>query len=201
MYLRRTDNWFTNTLYTVSTHIFFLLCKRQQDCILAFHIHIFFCVITLISAFHLLDWFVYECFLVSPFCYLFSPFLLLFSFCIFFFWISTCALSVCVDLNLQSHLWTGAVHCLRDVPTHYAPTARLVAVQCQWWKWHQSPSSLGHASSSTLGSSTCFLSERQHHYGRYEQHDQRKSQYIYMPGSFFKNVDIHVHMTLYFYPF
>lgn len=70
------------------------------------------------------------------------------------------------SLNLQSRLWSAAVRCKTYVPARCAPAARSEAVLWRWWRWRRSPSSLGLASLNTLGSSTCFLSERRRRYGR-----------------------------------
>lgn len=175
-HVSETHNWFTNTRCEY-THVLPAVQTLTRLHFGISHSH-FFCFKVYIR-FSFLDcfWVFYR---ISILCCLFfpSPPLVL-----FLFPSSGPLPARSLSLKLQSHLWTVAVHCLRDVPARCAPTAHLVAVQCQWWKWHQSPSYLGHASLSTLGSSTCFLSERQHHYGRYEQHDHRKSQYIIMPGS------------------
>lgn len=71
-----------------------------------------------------------------------------------------------LSLNLQSRLWSAPVRSLRDAHARCAPPAHLGAVLSQWWRWRRSLSSPRLASLNTLGSSTCFSSERQHHCGR-----------------------------------
>lgn len=71
------------------------------------------------------------------------------------------------SLNLQSPLWSAPARCPRGGRARSAPAARLGAARSQWWKWRRCLFSLGRASSNTSGSSTCFLSGRRHHCGRW----------------------------------
>lgn len=93
-----------------------------------------------------------------------------------------------ISMKMQFRLWIAPVHSPMDAPALCDPHAHLGALQSLWWRWHRSPSSLGHASLNTLGSSTCFLSERLHHYGRYAYKNKSKGKVKW--SAFLHSVDI-----------
>lgn len=140
----------------ITVHTCYSSCVNANSIFSCTFTFTFLSALKFISAFHFST--IFEC--ISIF------FCLFFSFPSFPFsrlpLVDLCLLS----LNLQSHRWSAPVRFLMDVRAHCAPPAGLEAVRSPWWRWRRFPSCLGHASLNTLGSSTCFLSERQHRCGR-----------------------------------
>lgn len=137
----------TNTNPVAFLHAVPHLCIKVHICFYIFHCQ----VVTGVSVPFLFSFF---CPPVFSSCGLFTSFS------------CTSALPCSLFLDLQSRLWSIAVHWRRDAPALCAPAAPLEAVLWPWWKWRHSLSSLGPESLNSLESSTCSSSERPHPYER-----------------------------------